>query len=265
MLNTILGTKGEMSYRFNQRGIRVPVTTINADPNTVVITKDNKIQLLFGQKKKVKKTENFYTQAIGFSPRAIREVKIKNQEENENQIKNGDKITVAIFEPQDEVKVTGITKGKGFAGSVKRWGFHGGPKTHGQSDRHRAAGSIGQGTTPGRVFKGKKMAGHMGADKLTIVGIEVVEVIADANQLLVKGPVPGAKNGLLIIEKVGKVKSYTPPPPPSEEKAEEKEEREEAKAEEAKAEEKGETKEEIKEQNEEEKKDEQKGEGNANS
>lgn len=120
-----------------------------------------------------------------------------------------------VLEPQDEVKVTGITRGRGFAGGVKRWGFAGGPKTHGQSNRHRAPGSIGQTTTPGRVFKGKKMAGHMGAAKLTITGKEVVEIDPKNNLLVLKGPVPGAKNNLLLIQKTGKVKSYQPPPPPA--------------------------------------------------
>ena len=219
MITTLLGLKKEMSARFDPRGQRIPVTTILADPNIILGIRDSRAHLGFGQKKKVKKTENAYVKICGFAPRVVKEVSIvKPQDESISSQKYtlGDKLTVSIFETGDEVRVTGITKGKGFAGVVKRWGFAGGPKTHGQSDRHRAPGSIGQATTPGRVYKGKKMAGHMGVNKLTIGGLEIVEVNPDKNLLLVKGSVPGAKNGLLIIEKTGKVKGYTPPPPAKE-------------------------------------------------
>ena len=236
MLQTIIGIKKDMTMREDSRGHRTAVTAVEASPNTIFLNKENKLQLTFGQKKKVKKTENAYTSTLGFSPRFIRLV--RNQDQN---AKTGDKVTVANFEPQDLVKVTGTTRGRGFAGGVKRWGFHGGPKTHGQSDRHRAPGSIGQGTTPGRVLKGKHMAGHMGTNKLTITNLEVIEIDTEKNLLFIKGAVPGAKNGLLIVEKTGKAKGYTPPPPPSEEKAEEK-------AEEKQEEQKAETQEEKKEE-----------------
>lgn len=117
----------------------------------------------------------------------------------------------SIFAPGDEVKVTGTTKGKGFTGVVKRWGFAGGPATHGQSDRHRAPGSIGQTTTPGRVYKGKRMAGHAGNVKKTIRGLEVVETDPAQNILVIAGSVPGARNGPVTVEKTGKAKTYTPP------------------------------------------------------
>lgn len=242
MINTILGTKREMSSRFTQAGQQIPVTLIVADSNIVVGTSQDKVILGYGQKKKAKKTENAYLKATGFAPRFIKEIKLKTSKDqtlqdptSQNsiptdttpQINIGDKVTVSIFVPGDEVKVTGVTRGKGFAGVVKRWGFAGGPKTHGQSDRHRAPGSIGAGTTPGRVFKGKKMAGHMGAQQLTIRGLEVIEVDSAKNLLVVKGSVPGAKNGLLVIEKTGKVKGYIPPPPPK--KTDDGEEKEEVK------------------------------------
>jgi large subunit ribosomal protein L3 len=102
------------------------------------------------------------------------------------------------------VDVSGNSKGRGFAGVVKRHGFRGGPKTHGQSDRHRAPGSIGAGTTPGRVWKGQKMAGRMGGKRITVQNLEVVEVIADRNLILVKGSVPGARNTLLQIRRAVK-------------------------------------------------------------
>jgi len=101
----------------------------------------------------------------------------------------------------DKVKVTGTSKGKGFAGVVKRWHFAGGPRTHGQSDRERAPGSIGQTTTPGRVYKGKKMAGRMGGKKVTVKGLKVVEVKPEENLLVIKGLVPGAKGGKVLVSK----------------------------------------------------------------
>lgn len=214
MINTILGLKKGMSSRFDQRGHQVAVTQIAAEPNAVVLKKEDGVQLGFGRKKKFKKTENAYVKNVGYAPKFIKEVRV---DKNQQEIKIGDKVTVSVFEPGDLVKVTGITRGKGFTGVVKRWGFAGGPKTHGQSDRHRAPGSIGQTTTPGRVFKGKKMAGHAGASQKTIIGLEVVEVDSNKNLILVKGAVPGSRNGFLIIEKTGKVKGYTPHPQPKEE------------------------------------------------
>ena len=111
----------------------------------------------------------------------------------------GQQVDVSIFSEGDIVDVTGKSRGMGFAGGVKRHHFHGGPKTHGQSDRHRAPGSIGAGTTPGRVLKGLRMAGHMGNERVTTQNLKVVRVDAQRNLLLIRGAVPGAKNGLLMI------------------------------------------------------------------
>ena len=220
MPNVLLGAKLNMSRRFNKIGYQIPVTLITAEPNIVLVKKSNSVVIGMGAKKKVKKTENAFVKVAGFSPRFIKEVKTSNSKDQEStqEPKPGDKISVSIFEPGDEVKITGTTKGRGFAGVVKRHGFHGGPKTHGQSDRHRAPGSIGAGTTPGRVYKGKRMAGHMGASQITITGLEVIEVDEKTNTITVKGAVPGARNGLLIIEKTGKVKGYVAPPEPNEQK-----------------------------------------------
>jgi hypothetical protein len=118
----------------------------------------------------------------------------------------------SIFKVGDIVKVTGVSKGKGFQGGVRRHGFHGGPKTHGQSDRHRAPGSIGSGTTPGRVYKGKKMAGHMGSDTATIRNLEVIGVDKKEGILIVKGGVPGHIGSELRITKLGVLKGYIAPP-----------------------------------------------------
>jgi large subunit ribosomal protein L3 len=115
----------------------------------------------------------------------------------------GDRIKVGeVFVVGDKVNVSGTSKGKGFAGVVKRWGFAGGPRTHGQSDRERAPGSIGQTTTPGRVYKGKKMAGRMGHKRVTVKGLKVVEVNPEKNLLVISGLVPGAKGSLVLISKL---------------------------------------------------------------
>lgn len=116
----------------------------------------------------------------------------------------GDKVDVSVFQPGDTVDVVGISKGKGFAGVVKRHHFAGGPKTHGQSDRHRAPGSIGSGTTPGRVKKGMRMAGRMGNERVTARNLVVVKADAERNILVVRGAVPGANNGIILIGKSGK-------------------------------------------------------------
>lgn len=171
-------------------GQRVPVTRILAGPCSVTqIKKKEKdgyqaIQLGLGQGKK--------------APLFLREVKVKSLPK----LKVGQKIKVAdIFQKGDKVRVTGTSKGKGFAGVVKRWGFKGGPRTHGQSDRERAPGSIGQTTSPGRVWKGKKMPGRMGKKTVTIKGLKVVDIDEEKNILLVSGPVPGPRGEYLFIQK----------------------------------------------------------------
>jgi len=213
MVATLLGLKQYMGSRFDNRGNRMVVTSILAEPNVILEKEESKVTLGFGRRKKAKKTDNAYVKVAGFAPRFIKEAKLKNGDDQaDSGLAAGSKVTVSIFALGDLLKVTGITKGRGFAGGVKRWGFAGGPKTHGQSDRHRAIGSIGQTTTPGRVFKGKKMPGHMGVSKLTVTNLEVVEVDEATNSLLVKGSIPGARGGFLILEKTGKAKGYTPPP-----------------------------------------------------
>jgi large subunit ribosomal protein L3 len=118
--------------------------------------------------------------------------------------KPGDRVTVAIFQAGEKVDVIGTSKGKGFQGGVKRHGFRGGPKTHGQSDRQRAPGSIGSTTTPGRVYKGKRMAGHMGASRVTSSGLRIALVDAERNLLGLAGSVPGPKGGIVVIREVRK-------------------------------------------------------------
>lgn len=234
-INTIIGIKGEMTTRFSVGGKRLPITQIIAEPSVVLYKKTNKAVIGYGKNKKAKKPQTNLITTLGFAPKIIKEVKATNIES----IKDGDKVTVSSFQKQDLVKITGTTKGHGFAGGIKRWGFHGGPKTHGQSDRHRAAGSIGQGTTPGRVYKGKHMAGHYGASAQTTTNIEVFAVDEENNILEVIGAVPGHKNGVLIIEKTGKAKAYmAPPEEKKDDEEEEKEEKKENKPEEPKDEKK---------------------------
>lgn len=210
-----------MLTRFENSGAAIVVSQIHAGPSYLVKKGDKVVQIVLGKKKKAKKTENAYISALGYAPKFIKEINLNSQPA----INNGDQVTVSIFTKQDLVKVTGTTKGRGFAGGVKRWGFHGGPKTHGQSDRHRAPGSIGQTTTPGRVFKGKKMAGHFGAAQQTTRNLEVFSIDLENNILEIKGAVPGPRGGYLVIEKTGKAKAYVAPP---EEKPKEDEEEQKA-------------------------------------
>ncbi len=166
------------------------------------------IQLGVGVKKKPIKARVGHSKKAGLEnvPVIIREVAWAGDEELP---KAGDIVTVeTVFKPGDIIKVTGTSKGKGFAGAVKRYNFRGGPKTHGQSDRHRAPGSIGQGTTPGRVYKGKKMAGHMGVETVTVSNLTVVAVDPETNKLYVSGLVPGNKKAAIVITKTGEEKKF---------------------------------------------------------
>ena len=188
----------------------MPVTYVKAGPCVVTqIKKQDKdgywaVQLGFGEKKIKNVTKPLQGHLRGAikdnkAPRFLREVKL----DKEPEFKVGEAILASdIFQIGDVVAVTGTSKGKGFAGVVKRWHFAGGPKTHGQSDRQRAPGSIGQTTTPGRVFKGKKMSGRMGGETVTIKNLIVVSVESERNQLAVSGPVPGSFGGLLILTKL---------------------------------------------------------------
>ena len=136
--------------------------------------------------------------------RYLREIRL--DEDETARLEEGQKVTVDLFEEGEFVDVTGTSKGRGFAGVVKRYGFRGGPKTHGQSDRLRAPGSIGACTTPGRVFKGKRMPGRMGGERVTAQGLKIVLVDPERNLLAVRGAVPGAKNGLLLIRQARKTR-----------------------------------------------------------
>lgn len=208
-MNTILGIKKSMGQAF-VKGVRVPVTKVVAGP--CVVTQIKKIdtdgywavQLGFGEKKIKRVTKPMQGHLKGatkkkMAPRFLREVRLSE----EPKFEVGDEIAVSdIFGEGDTVSVTGISKGKGFAGVIKRWGFAMGPRTHGQSDRLRAPGSIGQGTTPGRVWKGKKMAGRMGGNTVTVKNLKIISIDPKNNELTISGPVPGTTKGLLIIKKL---------------------------------------------------------------
>ena len=202
MISGIIGRKIGMTQVFRENGRVEAVTAIEAGPCFVTQVKRvakggyDAVQLGFGTAKRLNLPEKGHLKNVGLL-KHLREFEVSDIDS----IEVGQKVDASIFEPGDLVDVTGISKGKGFAGVVKRHHFAGGPKTHGQSDRHRAPGSIGATTTPGRVFKGKRMAGHMGDERVTVRRLKVVEADAERNLLLVHGAVPGAKKGLVIIRK----------------------------------------------------------------
>ena len=189
-----------MTRVFEEDGRVEPVSVVEAGPCFITQVKTRQIhgyqavQVGYGETKKLNKPEAGHLKRSA-PVRHLREFRVDDL--GEAQV--GQRIGVDIFEPGDIVNVTGISKGRGFAGGVKRHHFKGGPKTHGQSDRHRAPGSIGAGTSPGRVFKGTKMAGHMGDQRVTTANLKVIRVDQERNLLLLRGSVPGGKNGMLII------------------------------------------------------------------
>jgi large subunit ribosomal protein L3 len=207
MIPGIIGKKIGMSQVFSDSGKAEAVTVIEAGPCLVTQIKTadkegyNAVQLGFSNAKKLNKAEQGHLKELG-KLKKLREFRVDDTAE----MKVGDKVDVSQFKTGDVVNVTGVSKGKGFSGVVKRHGFHGGPKTHGQTDRHRAPGAIGATTSPGRVLKGMRMAGHMGAERVTQKGLTVYKTDPEHNLLLVQGAVPGAKNGLLLISKVSKRK-----------------------------------------------------------
>lgn len=214
MLQALIGQKIDQTQTFLENGKRIPVTEVSVADNIVVQVKTDAsdsytaVQLGVGLKKKPIKSMSGHSKKAGLKnvPQLIREVAWVGDEELP---KSGDVMTVeTVFKPGDIVKVTGTSKGKGFAGGVRRYNFRGGPKTHGQSDRHRAPGSIGQGTTPGRVYKGKRMAGHMGVETVTISNLVVVDVDPENKKLYVLGLVPGNKKSAVIITKTGEKKKF---------------------------------------------------------
>ncbi len=200
MIPGIIGKKVGMTQIFRDNGKAEAVTVVEAGPCSVIQIKTmakegyNAVQLGFGEAKRLKSPERGHLRGLG-QFKHLREFRVDDI--GDIQVK----VDVSLFKAGDLIDVTGVSKGKGFAGVVKRHGFAGGPKTHGQSDRHRHGGSIGATTSPGRVLKGTRMAGRMGNQRVTVRKLEVLKIDPVRNLLLVKGAVPGAKNGLLLITK----------------------------------------------------------------
>lgn len=198
----ILGKKVGMTQIFDDTGEAIPVTIIEAGPCYVTQIKTQKrdgyeaIQLGFGQAKRLNKPQR------GHLPKGVPDLRYSREigVDDLSAYELGQKIDASVFSAGDMVDVTGISKGKGFAGVMKRHGFGGGPITHGQSDRARAPGSIGSTSTPGRVMKGMRMAGHMGNRRATVQNLKVVLVDPERNLLAVRGAVPGAKGGLVMVK-----------------------------------------------------------------
>jgi len=210
MIEALIGRKIGMTQVFAETGEAIPVTVLEVGPNYVTQIKTPgkegyaAVQLGFLESRKLNKPERGHTREIPVAGlRHLHEVPGAP-----DGLEIGSTVGAEIFEKGEKVDVTvgavkGTmgSKGKGFAGVVKRHGFAGGPKTHGQSDRHRAPGSIGASSTPGRVFKGMRMAGQMGNRRRTVLNLQVVDTIPERNLLLVRGGVPGAKNGIVIVRK----------------------------------------------------------------
>ncbi len=198
----ILGKKVGMTQIFDDAGEVIPVTVIEAGPCyvTQIKTKEKHgyqaIQLGFGEAKRLNKPERGHLPKGVPDVRCLQEIRV----DDVSMYELGQKIDAATFSLGDLVDVTGTSKGKGFAGVMKRHGFGGGPITHGQSDRARAPGSIGSTSTPGRVFKGMRMAGHMGNRRTTVQNLKVVLIDPERNLLAVKGAVPGSRGALLVIK-----------------------------------------------------------------
>lgn len=201
MATGLIGRKLGMTRLFVDGGTSVPVTVIEAGPCKVTRVGDTAVQLGFGARrdKTVSGAERGHVKAAGMTaaPRVVREFPIGGDAP-----KTGDEITVQIFAPGEIVKVTGTSKGRGFQGVVHRYGFGGGPASHGNT-RHRKPGSISPGTDPSRVIKGKKMPGHQGDRRHTELGLLVIKIDTDRNLLFVRGAVPGSKNGIVVVAKQG--------------------------------------------------------------
>lgn len=204
-MDAILGRKIGMTQVFTPAGEAKGVTVVEAGPCVVVQVKTadkdgyNAVQLGFGTAKRLNEPAKGHMKRLG-QFRYLREVRV----DDPSQYEVGQKVGAELFEEGDLIDVTGTSKGRGFAGGVKRYHFGGGPKTHGQSDRHRAPGSIGSGTTPGRVRKGLRMAGHMGDERVTVKNLKVFESDPARGIILIEGAVPGGVNGLLRLRKTGR-------------------------------------------------------------
>jgi large subunit ribosomal protein L3 len=209
MLKGLIGRKIGMTQIFDESGRAIPVTLIEAGPCFVSQIKTaetdgySAVQLAYGEvkPKRLSKAQLGHLKTNNLPPvRVLREFRTKKIED----INPGDELNASVFAAGEFVDVVGTSKGKGFAGAMKRHGFHGGPATHGQSDRQRSPGSSGSGTTPGRVYKGKRRPGQMGNVQVTSSHIRVAMVDPERNLIAVQGSVPGAKGGTVVIKEARK-------------------------------------------------------------
>ncbi|HIM60794.1 MAG TPA: 50S ribosomal protein L3 [Dehalococcoidia bacterium] len=199
----LLGRKIGMTTYYHEDGTAESVTAVEVGPCVVTQVKTEArdgyeaVQLGFGSARRLNSPEAGHQDRSGRRFTHLQEFGVDDLSEFEV----GQEIKADVFEVGEPIKVIGTSKGKGFSGVVRRWGFRGGPKTHGQSDRHRSPGSIGAGTSPGRVWPGQKMPGHYGVDRVTVKGLKIVATDPEKNVVLVRGPIPGANNGIVRIEK----------------------------------------------------------------
>lgn len=211
MKKAILGKKIGMTQIFTEDGVLIPVSVIQAGPCSVVQKKTEEVdgysavQVGFEDKKASrtnKPEKGHFAKANVPVKKYLKEFKLDNAAE----LNVGDELTVSQFTGGELVDVTGTSKGHGYAGAIKRWGTHRGPMTHG-SHYHRGPGSLGACSDPSRVFKGKKMPGHYGVDKVTIQNLDLVKIDEERNLLLVKGSIPGSKGGLVVVKNAVKAKA----------------------------------------------------------
>ncbi|RRJ82201.1 50S ribosomal protein L3 [Aestuariirhabdus litorea] len=208
----LVGKKCGMTRIFTEDGVSIPVTVVEVDPNRITQVKSVEtdgyaaVQVTTGSRRATRVTKpmaGHFAKANTEAGRGLWEFRV----EGEESFQVGDQLGVDRFEAGQKVDVTGQSKGKGFAGAIKRWNFSMQDATHGNSLSHRAPGSIGQCQTPGRVFKGKKMSGHMGAERVTVQSLEVVRVDAERNLLLIKGAVPGATGADVVVQPAVKARA----------------------------------------------------------
>jgi large subunit ribosomal protein L3 len=213
MLNVIYTTKQTVTQTWDQTGVRVPYTVLTG-PQAVItqvktVAKDgyNSVQIAVGETKQTVKKPmvgHLKTSNLEKHPLTIKEIRLPETEDMSG-YQPGQALKISDYiKVGDLVKITGTSKGRGFAGVVKRWHFKGGPRTHGQSDRERAPGSVGQGTTPGRVFKNKKMAGHFGNTGFSVKNLKVINLLD--NEIWISGTVPGSRGSLVKITRTGEGK-----------------------------------------------------------
>lgn len=214
MITTIFATKLKITQTWDKSGARLPVTIVKPQNPTITQVKTTEtdgyraIQVGIGTRQATRlpkpQAGQLKQRGLDLTPRHFKEVRLGKQADEADTFTVGTQLkAIELLQVGDRVKVTGRSKGRGFTGVVKRWGFAGGPRTHGQSDRMRAPGSIGQGTTPGRVYKGKKMAGRSGGTQFTLANLTVVKIDSDTGELWLKGTVPGHTGTLLKIQKTG--------------------------------------------------------------